>query len=171
MLPDLSGSFAKLGIAEDGVFSTTLSRFVLGRPVPPGLLEALARNMERIYEVFTGRVLEKRPLAPEELPRYAGGRVWSGKRALENRLVDSLGTLDDAVRLAESLAGASLQVKHYPEQEDLLALLFSGQISPRDLLPLLGQESWIDQAGELLEPQAVDPRSLLRSEWDWEVLE
>jgi protease-4 len=171
MLPDVSGSYNKLGLTEDGVFSTPLSRVVLGRPLPEGMLEALGRNMERIYEVFTGRVLEKRPLSPEDLPSLAGGRVWSGERAEAAGLVDSLGTLDDAVKLASSLANGVAGVRHYPVQQDLFELLFSGKLSPRDLVPLLGESRLPEVVEELLEPVAADPRFVVRSEWEWEMAE
>ncbi|MCA9782502.1 MAG: S49 family peptidase [Candidatus Cloacimonetes bacterium] len=171
MLPDLEGSFKKLGLNEDGVFSTPLSRLVIGEPVPQGLLDAMGRSMEEIYRVFTGRVLQHRPLSPEDLPAWAGGRVWSGLRANSAGLVDSLGTLADAISAASGLAGGVDGIRHYPLQEDLLELLFSGRLRPRDLFPMLGQTQLPAEVLDLLAPLKSDPRSMIRSEWEWELLE
>ena len=41
----------------------------------------------------------------EDLQQYAQGRVWSGKRALQNGLIDGLGGLDQAVSIAKQEAG------------------------------------------------------------------
>jgi protease-4 len=50
-------------------------------------------------------VAEGRRLGRDEVERVAGGRVWTGRQALERRLVDRLGTLADAVALARERAG------------------------------------------------------------------
>ena len=41
----------------------------------------------------------------EKLLTLAGGRVWTGRQAKANGLVDELGTLDDAIAAAKKLAG------------------------------------------------------------------
>ena len=41
----------------------------------------------------------------EDVQRIADGRVFTGEQALSLKLVDELGTIDDAVRLAGTLAG------------------------------------------------------------------
>jgi ClpP class serine protease len=43
-------------------------------------------------------------MTPEEVHPMAAGRVWTGRQALERKLVDELGGLDAAVRKARSLA-------------------------------------------------------------------
>ena len=45
----------------------------------------------------------------------AQGRIWSGRKALELHLVDKLGTMDDAIESAATLAGIKeYKVKEYP---------------------------------------------------------
>jgi ClpP class serine protease len=44
-------------------------------------------------------------MTPDEVHPIAAGRVWTGRQALERKLVDELGGLDSAVRKARSLAG------------------------------------------------------------------
>ena len=57
------------------------------------------------YERFKSRVAEGRALTLDEVERLARGRVYSGRQALELRLVDSLGDLRSAVDKARELAG------------------------------------------------------------------
>jgi protease IV len=38
--------------------------------------------------------------------KIASGRVWSGNQALANGLVDALGGMDDAVKIAADKAGS-----------------------------------------------------------------
>ena len=72
--------------------------------------QVLGEGVMAIYEQFLDRSLEGRKTAGkamtrEELKKLAGGRVWTGRQALANGLVDELGTLDDAVKYAQKLGG------------------------------------------------------------------
>ena len=42
-------------------------------------------------------------MTPEEVEKVAQGRIWSGEAALKAGLVDELGTLDDAIKMAKSM--------------------------------------------------------------------
>jgi len=45
----------------------------------------------------------------EELQQHAQGRVWSGKRALQNGLIDGLGGIDRAIGIAKEAAGIGIR--------------------------------------------------------------
>ena len=62
-------------------------------------------QIDRIYKLFLEVVAKARKMTPEEVHPIAEGRVWTGRQALERKLVDELGGLDAAVRKARSLAG------------------------------------------------------------------
>ncbi|NJN84310.1 MAG: S49 family peptidase, partial [Caldilineaceae bacterium] len=67
---------------------------------------ALVRGeIERIYALFTDRVAEGRQIERGQLEALCNGRVWSGRQALENGLVDALGDFHVAVDLACEAAG------------------------------------------------------------------
>jgi protease-4 len=61
--------------------------------------------IERSYEVFVQRVAETRGRTVEEILSVAGGRVWTGRQAMERGLVDRLGGLEEAIAAARELAG------------------------------------------------------------------
>jgi protease-4 len=60
--------------------------------------------IKRIYDVFLERVSVARKMTVEEVDSVGGGRVWTGRQALERRLVDELGGLDKALAKARQLA-------------------------------------------------------------------
>jgi protease IV len=62
-------------------------------------------QIDRIYSLFLERVGQARGLSKAEVHPIAAGRVWTGRQALERKLVDELGGVDAAVRKARSLAG------------------------------------------------------------------
>ena len=77
-------------------------------------------DIERIYRVFIEIVAAARKLAPDDLQPMAQGKVWTGRQALERKLVDELGGLDAGVARARALAGlaedAPLREVHGPKR-------------------------------------------------------
>ncbi len=63
------------------------------------------QSIERIYEQFVQRVADARKMKPDSVKEVGDGRVWTGKQAAENGLVDELGGLHEAVMKARELAG------------------------------------------------------------------
>ena len=61
-------------------------------------------SIERIYDLFLERVADSREMEVVAVDAIGGGRVWSGRQALENGLVDELGGLDQAIEKARDLA-------------------------------------------------------------------
>lgn len=61
--------------------------------------------IDRVYGVFLDVVATSRGVPRDDIERVAGGRVWTGRQALERKLVDELGGLDAALAKARSLAG------------------------------------------------------------------
>jgi protease IV len=64
-----------------------------------------AATIDAVYEDFVGKVAEGRRRPPSEIEAVARGRVWTGRDALDRGLVDELGGLRDAVRIARERAG------------------------------------------------------------------
>jgi len=62
-------------------------------------------DIDRIYRVFVEVVARARKMTPDELHPIAQGKVWTGRQALERKLVDELGGLDAGVTKARAMAG------------------------------------------------------------------
>ncbi len=77
-------------------------------------------DIERIYRVFIEIVAAARKLAPDDVETNAQGKVWTGRQAMERRLVDELGGLDAGAARARALAGlpedAPLREVHGPRR-------------------------------------------------------
>lgn len=84
------------------------------------------KTVDRIYDDFVSIVSEGRGMDKEAVDAIAQGRVWSGKDALANGLVDERGTLLDAVRCAAEAAGLKkYRIVAYPAKKNLLESLMS----------------------------------------------
>lgn len=81
---------------------------------------AMERMLGDIYKQFKGRVTQSRgPRIKGELEDLAGGRVFTGRQALERGLVDRIGGLKDALRLAGEKCGMTdAKVYVLPRQPD-----------------------------------------------------
>jgi len=87
-----------------GKYKDTLSPF---RPLNELDREEVQGISEDVYTQFIRDVAEGRGLKEEEVRKLAEGRIYTGRRAKELRLVDELGGFQDAVAKAWQLAGQS----------------------------------------------------------------
>ncbi len=86
---------------------------------------AVTRMAQSTYQQFVGRVAEGRKLERKAVERWAEGRLLSGSRALEARLVDREGGLDEALALARERAQLSKDapVDVWPREQSLFEAL------------------------------------------------
>jgi protease-4 len=100
--------FNKIGLAsvifKSGKFKDMLNG---ARPITPEERELVQNFIMKTYDKFLGIVAKERNL-PADLLRntIADGRILSGKEALEDKLIDGVGELDDAFAKAKELANA-----------------------------------------------------------------
>lgn len=110
----------KLGLHTDTVCTNRNSAGMsIYRPLSPTVKALWTRNVEDFYKVFVGRVAEGRNMSYDEVHKIARGRVWTGADAIGIGLVDTLGGIDLALRIAADKAGLeNYKVKEYPEEKD-----------------------------------------------------
>ncbi|HAL57618.1 MAG TPA: signal peptide peptidase SppA [Bacteroidetes bacterium] len=58
-----------------------------------------------VYDQFVGVIVKERKLDRKDVLRYADGRVFTGRQAKEYGFVDTLGTMEDAIKIAADLGG------------------------------------------------------------------
>jgi len=114
--PDLSGLLAKLSVAREAWARGENAQYgSFARPWSAAERRAIDRQLDAFYRLFVDRVAEGRKLPREEIASLAGGRVWTGKQAFDRKLVDRLGSLDDAIALARERArlgpGAHVEIR------------------------------------------------------------
>jgi len=96
-----------------------------GEPFDDQERAKIRHYMQAVYDTFTGHVSEARKgRLTQPLEELAGGRVYTGKQALERGLVDKLGGLDDAIKFAAKKAGVGeYEIRVIPEPPTILDLL------------------------------------------------
>lgn len=126
-IPNFSGFVDDIGINAEQVSTNKQSMgYSLYEPMTHDFYNERMEGVEQVYKTFVSRVAIGRGMTFDEVDAIAQGRVWTGKEALENGLVDEFGSLDDAVDGAAELAGlVDFRVTEYPRYEKDLKDAFS----------------------------------------------
>jgi protease-4 len=103
---------------KSGKYKDTLSPF---RPIQDTDREEIQGISDDVYGQFVHAVAQGRGLKDEDVRKIAEGRIYTGKRAKELKLVDELGGLDDAIAAAWTMAGQSGEprVQTQPKEREL----------------------------------------------------
>jgi protease IV len=128
------GVYEKLGAHIE---STSIGRHAeINSPVRPynaQELKKLQEQLQSFYDDFVEKVAQSRHTTPEHIDTLAQGRVWTGRQAKQNKLVDELGGLERAVALAKQRAKipaeSSVEIVIYPPRKSFYELVtdqFSG---------------------------------------------
>ncbi len=174
MLPTFDRAFAELGLTVDGIGTTRYSdQFRLGRGLSDDMREIIQLSIDSGYERFLGQVAESREMPVEKVRELArGGRIFTGRSALEIGLVDELGTLEEAAASAAVMAGLGQDYRlNYLEaqmglHDSLLVRLLTVLASVGDWFGIAARDDivsrTIDEIGEQIGPwiRLNDPRGL-----------
>ncbi len=128
---DMSGWYEKIGITTDHVSKGPNA--LLWSDDQPFTEEEFQRFNENHWADFRNwmdDVAAFRDIATTEIDSLCMGRVWTGRQAVDNKLVDALGGQHEAVLLAKQEAGIaeneSVTLWHLPESKDLLESVLGG---------------------------------------------
>lgn len=119
LVPNFTGLMTdKLGITFDGTKTNRYTDFeenlVLSNDNADEI-RFMQSYVDRGYETFLNIVGEGRKLSRDQVHEIAQGRVWLATDALPIKLIDKLGSLDDAVKKAAELAKLSeYHTTNYP---------------------------------------------------------
>lgn len=127
-------------LARVGVTTATVQsgrNASLSSPFAPFTPEQRAKVMEYMgafYDTFIEKAAAARGTSPEAIDARAQGRVWTGRQALEQGLIDSLGGLDTAIAIAKQRAGIAadedVELVVYPPSRTLYEALTQQLGSP-----------------------------------------
>ncbi|MCE5311647.1 MAG: signal peptide peptidase SppA [Nitrospiraceae bacterium] len=111
-LPNLKGLMEKIGVKTEVVKSGRHKDIAsVFRGIGPEERQILQTVMDDVHEQFITAVAESRKIPVEYARRLADGRIFTGRQAKKLKLVDELGDLQDAIKLAGQLSG----IKGEPE--------------------------------------------------------
>ncbi|HTQ37474.1 MAG TPA: signal peptide peptidase SppA [Pirellulales bacterium] len=167
----LKGLFDKIGVSTDSISRGKNNGWMSSdEPFSDSEREVITRLMKDCYKQFTEKAAQGRNMPLADLESLAGGRLYSGRMAKQSKLVDELGTLDDAVAEAKRLAGLKSDEKVerliLPKPRSFLEELLGGPLmqSEAKFMPsnvagaigeLLGQFQQAEEFARLFSEPAV----------------
>ena len=105
-VPTFERLLERIGVYTDGVGTTDLAGSLrLDRPLDPQVATVIRSSVDFSYANFQQLVAQGRDMTSGEVNSLAEGRVWSAPDALENGLLDGIGSLADAIDAAAARAG------------------------------------------------------------------
>jgi protease-4 len=147
----LKGLFDKVGLSTD-VISRGKNSGILSEMTNFSDSERIVwkKMMEEVYQQFVKKAAAGRKMEIDKLESLAGGRIWTGRQAKSQGLVDELGTLIDAIAEAKKLAGLKPEDKTeqmtLPKPRNFLDQLFENE---------LGAQTIFNRSGGLVTPEIL----------------
>lgn len=110
----------KVGITVDRVKTNSHSNLMsITKPLTDEEYKIIQKEVDNIYNDFITKVSEGRGISKEMVDSIGQGRVWTGLDALEIKLVDEIGGIDDAVAYAAKLAKVETPiVQEFPKDKE-----------------------------------------------------
>ncbi len=126
---DLSGLFAKYDVNWDGVtYGKNAGMWAMNHGFNASEQERFEASLDSVYNHFISIVSKGRKMKPEQVEAIAKGRVWSGRQALQNGLVDRLGgfdmAMDDIAKSKNLESRHKLTIVELPAPENPLQELY-----------------------------------------------
>lgn len=135
-LPNFEGLMEKIGIKsqiiKSGKHKDIASAF---RSMTKEERQILQTLLDDVHDQFIQAVAESRGMEYEEIKNLADGRIFTGRKAKELGLVDELGNLEYAIKLAGKISGIKGEPQVISKKEKLsLWDLLSGGVLPNELI-------------------------------------
>jgi protease-4 len=129
---NMKGLYDKLGITYDFVEKGPNALFFSDyRDFTPEERKRFEENHWAGFDMWLRDVAEHRNMTYEQITNLALGRVWTGRQAKANGLIDEVGGLDKAIEVARELAkipaDEKVTIVHYPKKKGLLSVIFGGE--------------------------------------------
>ncbi|MGA8305441.1 MAG: signal peptide peptidase SppA [Candidatus Acidiferrales bacterium] len=126
---NVSGLYNMLGLSTDSVMtSDNATLFSLQQNFTPAQRAWVEKSLHDTYDQFIKGVAQGRSMTVDAVDKIGKGRVWTGAQAKNLGLVDELGGIDTAIRLAKQLAhipaGERVNIVRFPEEKSFLEQLF-----------------------------------------------
>ncbi|MBI4686271.1 MAG: signal peptide peptidase SppA [Nitrospirae bacterium] len=133
-IPNFEGLMDKIGVktevVKSGRHKDIASVFRTMSPEERGILQEV---LDDVHEQFISAVAQGRKMEVRHIRRLADGRIFTGRTAREAGLVDELGNLQDAIKLAGKLSGIKGEPEVVEKKEKFSFLdIISGNL-PKEL--------------------------------------
>ena len=118
----------KLGIHFEAVKTAKFADMDvdMDRPLSEEEKVIIQGGVNKIYQVFLKRVADGRKIDVAQVDSIGQGRVWTGEQAVKLKLVDRIGTLDQAIAAAAKKANLeNYRISEYPRAKDPFESIWS----------------------------------------------
>ena len=118
----------KLGIHFEAVKTAKFADMDvdMDRPLSEEEKGIIQGGVNKIYQVFLKRVADGRKIDVAQVDSIGQGRVWTGEQAVKLKLVDRIGTLDQAIAAAAKKANLeNYRISEYPRAKDPFESIWS----------------------------------------------
>jgi protease-4 len=136
LIPDMSGLQNKIGYKTDGMKRGEHADFLsTDRPLTDWERQNLDTYIGVVYDRFVNIVATSRGKTYDQIDSVAQGRIWSGVAAKKVGLVDEIGNLESALKIARQKAGISegekVTLVYYPKKKSFSEMLREGEFTER----------------------------------------
>ena len=112
LLPTIENALSKFGFNYDGLSTTDFNPSIVANP-NENLKSFIQNYVDRAYSDFINLVSEGRNLNIDSVNEISNGKIWTGTQALENGLIDNIGTQSEAIeRLKEIIGYEEIDVEY-----------------------------------------------------------
>ena len=132
IIPNISKLANSIGINAEQVSTNKGAKYSVFEPMTEDFYNVTKEGVEIVYSTFVNKVAEGRNMTFDQVDEIAQGRVWTGKQALENGLVDEVKALYD-----DKINSQSIQAIGYKE----LYEYFDNKISLKEAIELIKRNS------------------------------
>ena len=119
IVPNISKLAKNVGIQPHRIATNKGAYYSVFQNPKKDFIDIAQQSVDAIYQRFISKVAQGRKMPLAQVEKLAQGRVWSGVAAFENKLVDSLGGLEQAIEKAAAMVDIEIYSVHkFPKYED-----------------------------------------------------
>jgi len=169
MIPNIAKLSDNIGIHEQviskGKFSNAFS--IYSKP-NESMINSLRMSIKETYLEFKQRVADGRGMSLNDVELIAQGQVWSAEDAMQNKLIDEIGMIGDAIKKAAELSNIDdFTIEYFPKQknffEEILKERFDVDITETLISNQIKGDKGILKAWQLLKSIKDDPLQAVMS--------
>ncbi len=158
ILPELSGLLNnKLKISSDEIkTNNNIGEINLFRPLNEDEKNLVQRGINKVYSDFLKIVSDARLIEINEVDKLARGKVYYGDESKKLNLIDVIGELNDAIKIASEMAGIDeFQIIEYPKHKTEFERIISSLQQSNHLIEPLLKNNWVFES--ILKNKIYDP--------------
>jgi len=122
MFPNISKLTDKIGVDEQDISKGKFTNaFSIYSELDEAAINSMKRSIQNTYMEFKKRVADGRDISLAEVEDVAQGQVWSANAAIQRKLIDDIGMMEDAISKAAELSNtANFTVEYFPKKKNFL---------------------------------------------------